>query len=95
MDEADFLRLIRGETRGPLAGAARAGLAAAARLYNLGVGAHPCTDGPQIAGLSCVDGSWYVGYAAPGGCNGHAIVEAANCDSDNSFERTSGRSSTT
>jgi tetraacyldisaccharide 4'-kinase len=37
LDEAAFLRLIRGQTRGPLASVARVGLSAASVLYGLGV----------------------------------------------------------
>lgn len=39
MDEAAFLRLIRGETRGPAAALARLGLAGASALYRVGAGA--------------------------------------------------------
>lgn len=38
MDEAAFLRLVRGETRGPLASLARAGLSLASLGYRLGAG---------------------------------------------------------
>lgn len=39
MDRGAFLRLVRGETRGPLAALARGGLAVAARGYRVGVAA--------------------------------------------------------